>query len=85
MASISFLRMSTCLLVNVLEVHLVVKRFPLQVTKDDVREVLTELVRIYLCQFGSASESAGVSLEGSMFRAGEFSTLSEDWSHYLGR
>ena len=67
---------------------LVVKRFHLQVTKDDVREVLAELVRMYLCQFGSASGSAGVSLEGLMFmfhRAVEVLTLSEDWSHYLGR
>ena len=62
---------------NVLEkVHFVVKRFHLQVTKDDAREVLAELVRIYLYQFSSASESAGVSL---------VLTLSEDWSHYLGK
>ena len=47
---------------NVLEdVHFIVKRFHLEVTHDDVREILAELVRIYLCQFGSASESAGIS------------------------
>ena len=52
---------------NVLEgVHFIVKRFHLQVTQDDVREILAELVRIYLCQLGSASESAGISLNGLM-------------------
>ena len=38
------------------DVHFVVKRFHLQVTHDDAREILAELVRIYLCQFGSASK-----------------------------
>ena len=71
--------------------HLVVKRFHLQVTKDDAREVLTGLVGIlHLGQFGSASESAGVSLdlEALMFmfhRAGEVLALSEDSSHSLRR
>ena len=52
---------------NVLEeVHFIVKRFHLKVTQDDAREILAELVRIYLCQFGSASENAGISLKGLM-------------------
>ena len=49
------------------EVHLVVKWLHLQVSQEDVREILTELVRIHLCQFGSASESTSTSLEGLMF------------------
>ena len=48
------------------EVHLVVKRFHLQVS-EDVGEILTELVRINLCQLGSASESTRFSLEGLVF------------------
>ena len=44
------------------EVHLVVKWFHLQVSQEDVRETLPELVRIHLCQFGPASEGTSISL-----------------------
>ena len=64
MAAISCRTISTCLSVNgskdvLKEVHFIVKRFHLQVTQDDVREILAEL-----CQFSSASVSASISLEG---------------------
>ena len=49
------------------EVHLIVKRFHLQVSEEDVGKILTELVRINLCQLGSASESTSISLEGVVF------------------
>ena len=49
------------------EVHLVVKWLHLQVSQEDVREILTELVRIHLCQFCSASEGTSIALEGLMF------------------
>ena len=43
------------------------KRFHLQVSEEDVGEILAEVVRINLCQLGSASESTSVSLEGLVF------------------
>ena len=43
------------------KVHFVIKRFHPQVTQDDVREILAELVRVNLCQLSPASESASVS------------------------
>ena len=70
------------------EIHLVVKRLHLEMSQDDMRKILTEPVRVYLCQFRSASESAGVSFEVLMFmfhRAGEVRAPSEDRSHYLWR
>ena len=46
------------------EVHFVVKWFHLQVSKEDVCEILAELVRINLCQLGSASEGTSIFSRG---------------------
>ena len=51
---------------DVLEkVHIIVERLYLQVSQDDTREILAELVRVNLCQFGSA-EGARMALKRLM-------------------
>ena len=70
------------------KVHFAVKRFHLQVTHNDVREILTELEGVNLCQLCSASESASISFKVLMlmlYQTGQILTLPENRYYYFGR